>query len=73
MVSKQAQLHLANSGVLDLCMVTSKTTQVNIASRQQNKATSIQNYGHTGRVLCYNMTGPVAMLSFPYNAGKRGT
>ena len=39
MVRKQAQVHLANSGVLDLCMVTSETRQVDIASRRQNQAT----------------------------------
>ena len=44
MVRKQAHVHLANSGVLDLCMVMSKTRQVDIASRY-----GIKNYGYTGK------------------------
>ena len=76
MVRKQAQVHLANSGVLDLMHGNerNKTGRYSIQATKSGyvimvfKITDI----HVG-VLCYNVTGPAATLSFPINAEKHGT
>ena len=76
MVRKQAQVHLPNSGFLDLMHGNkrNKTGRYSIQATKSGyfimvfKITDI----HVG-VLCYNVTGPAATLSFPINAEKHGT
>ena len=76
MVRKQAQVHLANSGVLYLMHGNepNNTGRYSIQATKSGyfimvfKITDI----HVG-VLCYNVTGPAATLSFPINAEKHGT
>ena len=76
MVGKQAQVHLANSGVLDLMHGNERNKTGRYSIQATKSGCFIMVFKITGihvRVLCYNVTGPAATLSFLINAEKHGT